>query len=481
MKKFVVFGVLLLVLMSVSLVAAEPNTLPGSGWNSGQQIQNVGAADAQVILTVYDAAGAGTSCGEQTLASGQSYTYLTDVDCAVAAGFQGSGVVSSNQPIVAAVNVNNKSGGGAAAGQYNGTDGGEVATSIAFPLVKSNHSGRTTTFYVQNASDQTNDITATFVVNGTTYTKDYADVPGYAMVVINPVDAGVPTGNGNVGSLTVVGTQPLAGTSLEHENAPAVASNLQASRAFVPSDYADTLYCPLVRYDYSGKKTTTGMQVQNVGTEDVDITVTYSVVSGSAVNPTVTISDVAPGASANFLQANDLASNTLASATVSAVASDGSGTASIAAVVNDKATASNPQRVSTYACFSGSNATDTISLPLVKEDFGGATVNTTGVQVQNVGTADATVTLTFVTSNGDTIVVTHTDPIGPGESKTFYRVANGGTTNITVVTGSLTDLDATNNGVVITSDGEPIVAIANESSIGGTLLQDTKNYEGFNQ
>lgn len=481
MKKYMVLGVLLLILISVSLVVADANTLPGSGWNSGQQIQNVGSGDATVLLTVYSETGTSASCGEQTIGAGESYTYLTDVDCAVAAGFQGSGVVSSDQPIVAAVNVNNKSGGGAASGQYVGTDGGNVATTIAFPLIKSNHAGRTTTLYVQNASDQTNDITATFTVAGVEYPKIYSDVPAYAMVVINPVDAGVPEGTGNYGSLTVTGTQPLAGTSLEHENAPALASNLQASRAFVPSDYADTLYCPLVRYDYGGKKTTTGLQVQNVGTEDIDITVTYSLVSGSINNPTVSAENVAPGDSANFLQASDFASNTLASATVTAVASDGSGDALIAAVVNDKATASSPQRVTTYACFSGNSATDTISLPLVKEDFGGASVNTTGIQVQNVGAADATVTLTYINQDGETVVLSHTDPIGPGESKTFYRVANSGTANLTVVSGTLSNLNVSNNGVVITSDGESIVAIANESTIGGSLIQDTKNYEGFNR
>ncbi|PIE81837.1 MAG: hypothetical protein CSA11_02915 [Chloroflexi bacterium] len=474
MKKFVIFAVLIMLLIGSALVMAQSG-LPGSGFKSGQQVQNTGSTDATIVLTAYDESGVATSCGSHTVAPGGSYTYLTDIDCPVDAGFQGSAVVSSDQPIAAITNVNNK-GTGAAAGQYTGTDGTAIADTIAFPLFKSDHSNRTTTFYIQNASGDANDIEATFTMNGTEYDTSFSNVPAYAMVVFSPADAGVPTGNGNIGGLVVSGTQPLAGTSLEHESSVSVASNLQASRAFVPSDYDSELACPLVRYASGGKVTTTGLQVQNVGTEDVDITVTYSIVSGSAVNTSRTINNVAPGASANFLQANDLNENTVASATVTAVASDGSGDVALAAIVNDKATATTPQRVTTYACFGVNNATDFINLPLVKETAG---INTTGIQVMNVGSANATVELTYTNNNG-TVVVTHSDPIAPGASKTFYNLANGGTANVSATSGTLESLAGTVNGVTIDGAGQEIVAIANESSLGNNNPQDTKNYEGFN-
>jgi hypothetical protein len=478
MKKFALLVVVLLLLGSVGLVSAGPNDLPGTGWTSGHQIQNVDSVSNTVVLTAYDENGASYDCGSQVLGSGQSYTYLPASDCtSMPAGFLGSAVASAVGPIAAVVNVNNKSGGGAASGQYNGTDGGAVATNIAFPLVKNDHSGRTTTFYVQNASGNTNTISAAFVVNGTTYNKSYPSVPANAMVVVNPSDAGVPAGNGNVGSLNVTGTGPIAGTSLEHETAPSVANNLQASRAFTPSDYGDTLYCPLVRYNFGGKLTTTGLQIQNVSGSSQTVNVTYTVVAGPSGAGTVIgpVSQViAAGASGNFLQSSDLQAGDLASAVVE-------GTGNLAAIVNDKATASNPQRVTTYACFAGDNATSTVNMPLAKEDFGGSVVNTTGIQVQNVGLANTTVTLTYVTNNGDTVAVSHTDPLAPGESKTFYRLANGGTANVVFNSGTAADLDATVSGVVITSSGsQPIVAIANESSLSGAI-QDTKNYEGFNQ
>ncbi len=474
MKKLSIIILLLMLVMAVGLVSAGPNDLPGTGWSSGQQIQNVGGASGTVNLMAYDQAGNPPyNCGDQALAPGESYTYLPDSDCpTMPAGFEGSAVASADQPIAAVVNVANKPVG-AAAGQYTGTDGSAVSTSIAFPLVKANHAGRTTTFYVQNASNSTNTISAEFKVNGVTYNNSYPNVPANAMVIINPADASVPPGTGSVGALTVTGTQPLAGTSLEHETAPSVANNMQASRAFVPSDYGDTLYCPLVRYAFGSRVTTTGIQVQNVGNVPTNITVTYSVVVGSAINSTTTQMNVAAGASANFLQQTDLNAGTLAAATITSSATD------VAAIVNDKATGTSPERVTTYACFNEANATDTISLPLVKEVFNG---NSGGIQVQNVGTGPANVTLTYNTHTGQTVVIETTSPIAAGASKTFVNLTTGGTSGINVVSGSIANLNGTVNGVTIVSDGEPIVAIANESSLASnTSPQDTKNYEGFNQ
>jgi hypothetical protein len=118
-----------------------------------------------------------------------------------------------------------------------------------------------------------------------------------------------------------------------------------------------------------------------------------------------------------------------------------------------------------------------VSLPLAKEDFFN---NTTGIQIQNVGNGPATFTLTYKTGAGDTVVISHTDPVAVGGSKTFYRVASGGTGNIQVNSGDLNDLPGTVSGVTITSN-QPIVAIANEANYNNVNAQDTKNYEGFNQ
>jgi hypothetical protein len=473
MKKLSIIVLMLLLVVSVGLVSAGPNDLPGTGWTSGQQIQNVGAASGTVNLTAYDQAGTAYNCGDQALDPGESYTYLPDNDCTgMPAGFEGSAVASADQPIAAIVNVANPSVG-KAAGQYTGTDGSAVATSIVFPLVKSNHAGRTTTFYIQNASNSTNTISAAYVVQGITYNDSFPNVPANAMVILNPADAGVPQGTGNVGALTVTGTQPIAGSSLEHETTAAVGANLQASRGFVPSDFGSDLFCPLARYQFGGLNTTTGLQVMNVsgGTETIQVTYKVSFPSPHTVGP-FTASNVPDGASANFLASDHLSPGELGAISVTAV-----GGGDLAAITNDRADNPNPKRYTTYACFAETNATSTVSLPLAKEDFFN---NTTGIQIQNVGNGPATFTLTYKTGGGNTVVISHTDPVPAGGSKTFYRVASGGTSNIQVNSGNINNLPGTVSGVTITAN-QPIVAIANEANYTGVNPQDTKNYEGFNQ
>ena len=388
------------------------------------------------------------------------------------AGFEGSAVASADQPIAAIVNVANPSVG-SAAGQYTGTDGADVSTSIVFPLVKSNHAGRTTTFYIQNASNSTNTITANFVVAGIPYNNSYPSVPANAMVIVNPVDAGVPTGNGQVGALTVTGTQPVAGSSLEHEHTAAVAVNLQASRGFVPTDFGPDLFCPLARYGFGALNATSGLQVMNVsgGQESIQVTYKVSFPAPRTVGP-ITVNNVPNGASANFLASDHLNPGELGAISVTSV-----GGGDLAAITNDRADAPNPKRFTTYACFADANTTTTISLPLVKEEFFN---NTTGIQIQNVGNGPATFTLTYKTGQGNTVVISHSDAVPVGASKTFFRVASGGTANILVNSGNINNLPGTVSGVTITSN-QPIVAMANEANYNGVNPQDTKNYEGFNQ
>ncbi len=476
-KTLTVFALLVVVLVSVSLVAAQ-GQLPGSGWKSGQQIQNVGNANASIVFQAYDTSGNPFACGSDTVAPGASTNVLTDLDCPVPAGFVGSAVVSADQPIAAIVNVNNRPTG-TAAGQYRGTDGADVNTNIAFPLVKNDFGGRTTTFYVQNANIGTNNINATFRVGANTYPKSFPNVPGNAMVIISPADAGVPAGS--VGSLTVTGSQALAGTSLEHEASAAVAQNLQASKAFTPNDYDDVAYCPLVRNAHTANNQTTGIQAQNVGgaAQTIRVDYSYSVGGGALQTKTVTSPSLAIGESYTFFGGD--ATNGLPAGAIGSAKVTGVGGGNIAVVVNDRGFASvNPNRVTTYACFAAAGASQDVVLPLYKEYFGG---NTTGIQIQNVGNSPATVEVTYQPTGGSPVTFTHSTPIGAGASVTFFGVsALTSPSGITVVGGG--NAAALNNsfGGVVISANQPIVAIGNESSSAPNPSgQDTKNYEGFNQ
>jgi len=466
MKKVLPILVLALVLL---VVAGGVFALPGSGWKSGQQVQNVGGSSGQIVLTAYDQSGTSFDCGTETVGPGASVTYLTDVDCPVPAGFLGSAVVSADQPIAAIVNVNNR-GTGLAAGQYQGTDGADVATEINFPLVKANHFGRTTTFYIQNASQSPNDISAVFSVNGMTYNFNKTGVPANAMVVIGPGDAGVPAGDNQVGSLVVTGTQPLAGSSLEHETSAPVGENLQASKAFTAADGASEVYCPLYRKNHTAKGQTTGAQVQNVGGAAVNVQFTFNSDKGT-YGPYA--ANIAPGASHTFYAGSlaGIADGALGSATISAPGG------SVVAVVNDRGVESGKTRVTTYACF-GSGGTE-VNIPLAKEFAGG---NTTGIQVQNIGGAATKVKLEYKSTNNQTLVVESKNAISPDTSITSWGISNYPDAQWNVISGTPANMIGTVNGVVATGTAD-LAVIANESSSGlhGTASdQDTKNYEGFN-
>jgi hypothetical protein len=290
-----------------------------------------------------------------------------------------------------------------------------------------------------------------------------------------------------IGSLVITGTQYLAGISLEHPTDEPMVNSLQASRAFVPDDYGFTVHCPLLRHGWSwnAARTTSGLQVQNVGDSTTTITVEYTIVAGNGIltGTTHTRSDIAPGESANFLQGNHFYTDTLASAVITSSPSE-----ELVAVVNDRADGTNPKRFLTYACFSDDNTTTTISLPLVKEQFHG---NTSGIQVQNTGTISTHVILTYTTDTNLTFVISTTSPIDAGASKTFYNLTGGGTTGISITyispATSINDLIKTVSGVIVVSkpwngnNAQPIVAMAIESSVGGNPdPQDSKAYEGVN-
>lgn len=472
LKRITIPALVALILLTVAAVAAQ-TTPPGTGWTTGMQFQNVGEDDAEVRLYLYTPQGQSIDCGARTAAPGGSVNYLVDTHCTIPGQFGGSAVVESNQPLRGIVHVNN-GGVGLAGGIYNGTTMDEVAETLLFPLVKHDHAGRTTTFHIQNAGDAAASVTATFRVAGATYTKQYTNIPPNAMVVVTPGDAGVPAGQGQVGSLTVTGSEKLAGTSLEHQHAAPVAQNLQASRAFTSADYDDKVYCPLFRNAHTAQNLTTGAQVQNVGAGSQTVTFTYQPRDGGSV---ITKSEnVQPGASATFYAPFlGIPPGSVGSVTIT-------GQDNIVAVVNDEGSENGVRRTTTYACFAAKKATPRVVLPLYKEYWIG---NTSGIQIQNVAEngAPADITITYIATNtGARATLKPGLTVPAGGSTTFFGVSQGiFPPTMTTVSGNRAALWNTYGSVIIESN-TPIVAIANESGFGPNASgQDSKNYEGFNQ
>ncbi len=455
---------------------------PGVGWKVGIQVQNGGGSAAPIALTAYDAVGKSLSCGTVDTPPGHSANFLSYRECALPHPPLGSGVLSADgQPLSSIVMLSNNDfqGSGFAGASYTGTSEEVTSTRLFFPLVKQDHNSRTTAFSVQNVSDKSNDISAVFRVNGQEYTRQYKNIPAFTSIIITPADASVPGGFGQVGSLTVTGTQALAGGSLEHNQDVAMAENLQASTAFVADDSDRTLFCPLVRNGHTSKGLTSGVQVQNINFVTNNVKFIYtSVDGGTRVTRSKTI---APGASATFYAPSEgVPDGSLGSVTLE-------GDNDIVAVVNERGVLTNGRAIlTTYACFGVQSTTDSILIPLYKEFYKG---NTTGIQIQNVSGdgQSATVTLEYQVSgpgsSSGQATFSHKTPVVDGASITFWGVSDlNEHSDLFATGGDPSSLMGTYGSVVIKSD-QPVVAIVNEATYGlnGTASnQDSKNYEGFN-
>jgi hypothetical protein len=474
------FAIVLAFSLAASLASAvvAQTGIPGSGWWTGEQIQNVGTATATIVVTAYDKNGALTYTTSQTATVGSTIGLIPSNFPGMPAGFIGSAVVSSDQPIKAVVNVANVPSspygiaGGKAQALYQGTE--VVDTKLYFPMVKNNRFSKSTAFYIQNAGSTAASVTAVYKMDtGGTYTHTVASVEPNKMVLINPSDAGVPTtggagGRDNIGSLTVSSAQPLAGTVFEYTNNENPATVLAGTRGFTAADFDTKAYAPIIKNARFGRFT--GIQVQNASAGPIDVTIRYigsaGVCAGSVY--TDTASGIAAGASRTFNQTTGqttLPSDCAASATVIA-------TGNFIATVNESTTSSPPTAAITYSAIPDKAATTKVSVPQFKDRRFGAT---SGLQIQNVGGATATnIVSTFSCRGGATFTaVSVARSAASGGSIQWYQPFS----NPALFSTPFSSMNVV-CGVTITAD-QPIVAINNETATTAGAFDDN-NYEGFN-
>jgi hypothetical protein len=343
---------------------------------------------------------------------------------------------------------------GRAAAIYSGVDGANASTSLSFPLAKNNHFNKTTTFYLQNAGTAATTVAVTFTFNGTPYPYNTPSMNPGQMVAVDPGMAGVPSGNGNVGAMTLTSAQPIAGAMLEHEHSASVGTVLQGSSGFAPAELGQVAYCPTIKKAYFGRSS--GLQVQNAHNAAQTVTVTFIASNGTEyVSTDPDLVNLAPGASTTLLDDPILpASGVLVAATIEGASGP------VAAIVNESQLPLPPgvaQTSTTYNCQSANTASTTLSYPAYKEGWFG---RTTAIQIQNVGGANATNVVLKFTDNLGNVRQTNAQTVNAGASSVFLCVsANAGLWSGPSLAGS------TLSGVIVTSD-QPIIAVANEASWG---------------
>lgn len=490
-KRAFSISVVLLVSLLITVVASAQSNLPGGGWWSGQQVQNVGDDTATIIITAYDKDSTSTYEAQDSIATGASTTFMPSDFSGMPTGFQGSAVVSSDQPIVAMVNVTNREAaggalgiaGGEAAAQYQGIDGDAVANTLYFPIAKAGHYDKTTTFYIQNAGSSAISPVATFNMrNGDSHTVNLPSIDPNQMAVFSLFDAATfddgqaANSGGRVGGMSITAGGPMAGVVMEHYTSESPATVLQGTRGFTSADFDTTFHAPVIKHDRYRRFT--GIQVQNVSGGSITVTVTYRGTAGACAGGVYTdaVTGLADGASHTFVQwegSTNLIPDCAASATIV-------GTGDIVAVVNEAyrsdSVPSSGQAMVTSSAIADGAATTRLSAPNFKDD---RYSKRTGLKVMNVGSAQATnVVATFSCSGGSSFTaVTEPQTIGVGEAILFYTPSDDGTM---FTAGNPFSSNNVNCAVTITSD-QPIVGIANESVVpGDNLEQDNNNYEAFN-
>jgi hypothetical protein len=483
---------------------ADVSDIPGSGWWEASLVQNASTTDtANVVFTPVTAlggSGSGTPLSLQ-IAPGANVNVMPNLNLTLDDGFSGSAVVSSDQPIVAIGSIGNNPitslslgvTGGRAAAQYPGIGGDAVANTVAFPVVKNDYVGKTTTFYIQTV--QAGTVYATYTMNdgANTYTASATTTADGMMATFSPDDvttpSAIPTGCGAadhtcLGAAIFTSTVSLAGIYVEHNTTDDPAQILLSTRGFTPGDYSTTVVVPVVKSNWVAR--TTGIQIANVGTAASTITFTLAYQDGTdsaADGQQVVFSSVPAGSSVTFFPGDHgifggpfgggETNEFVGSATIT---SD----QPMTAIVNENdfaAPTSTKQTV--FAAFAQAAGTDTILFPLVKEFYNG---NTTGIQVMNVGDNPVTLSAAYV-FQGNSFTVDEdsgggTITVQPGAAFTFWGVTAYWSGTYDAYTGDY-------GGVTVTATGTDaaIVGIGQEAEFpaGGLGNLDTKNYEGFNQ
>jgi hypothetical protein len=489
-RKALVAALLLTMVVTGVASGQSISALPGGGWWTSAGIQNVGSGTANVVLTAYPAAAADTTTysasttipqdGSVTFLPGSTAAGTIDVSPSLPANFVGSMVLSSDQPLVAIGQVGNNqlsnpplgTPGGYASEMYRGMSAG--AATISFPTVKNNFGGKTSFFYVQaTGSDVT--VAATVKTNdGTSHTASYSIKANKSVLLsvgdFSPAIASTSCGDANtspcVGSLSVTATGGnIVGVALETDTSVQPATRVQAASMFAPTDASANIYCPVFKNNYVNRYT--GVTVQNTTGGALTVYATLTASAGGSGTYTANMS-VPAGASRTFSAQIPNVGGFPDGAYGSMVITS---TGNIIAAVNEANFNAAPFKATTYTCFADSAATQRIALPQVKENFG---PNITGVSVQNVGSADTSITAKYTCAG--TTYTANAVALAKGATFTYYNPSNP--SNPGGVTWSGTALPNGSLCAVVVTANQNIVGIAQEAMPSGSL--NTKNYEGFN-
>ncbi|MBV7329281.1 hypothetical protein KFU94_13730 [Chloroflexi bacterium TSY] len=488
------YMMLSLTLALVFAMIATPAFAQDSSWTF-TQMQNSATTAGKLTMSAYAVEGGNAqndvSSEQYDINPGAALAYhpglAPNVDSGgdriglnLAAGFEGSAVISADVTLAAVVQLGNNRSGTAgdqtnpnatATSFYQGVSSENASQTVNFPLVKHNFNGQTTRFYIQAAGSDAS-VTINYKMDdGSSYDQggtNGVSISANRMLIFSPADAGVPsecTGNlqarCNIGAATFTSSSgTIVGVVVEKPHSGTPSAFTLSTRGLTSKDQGTKLLAPIIKNNFNGA--TTGFSVQNVGTGTATVNITLKVTNSpdaSLIGQQFTDEvQIAEGAAQVFSPAQNnlggMPAGTFASATIEST----TGQNLVGAVNESKAQGATPggRAKAVYAAFNitsgSSTATSILTAPLVKERFGGIE-GTTGLVVANAGTAPTKLKATYTDANGVTRVFETRAEIEPGAANSFFQVFNNPGDKYVALSGftNFADLFATKNAVTIES------------------------------
>ena len=380
MKRFSALSFALILLLA--LTATSTFAAGAFSYNVGIQIQNLSGSEASTKIDYYNQDG--TSAGSYPLAIAANDAE-TIFPIHAASGFNGSVVISSNQPVAAISNV--LGDGGDAAASYEGASSG--GTTVLLPLLMKDNGGFNTWYNVQNVGGSPASVNVTYS-DGTTVGPVTIE-----MGAAQTFDQSAETHTLAVFSAVVTSDQPIVAAVIEENT-----KTMFAYSGFNAGSTAPVM--PLINANNGGF--VTGVQIQNAGGSSTDVTIDYTAVVGTDCSETQTIG---AGASVTFaLGAFSTGANSdcVAGATFvgSAKVTGNTNGQDLVAIVNQLG----GKKGEAYSGFDPASASDTVVLPLIMDRNGGYF---TGFNIVNAGASNTDISCSF-TGTGYTVSLINAAP-----------------------------------------------------------------------
>jgi hypothetical protein len=332
------------------------------------------------------------------------------------------------------------------------------ATTLSLPNINKANYGLNTWFNVQNVGSA--DATVNIAYAPGTCTESVTVKPNAAQTVDQSVNTCLPAGF--VGAATLTSNQPIVATAMQVQSS---GKQVIAYRGFTSN--SQTLVMPQVSSNWY--KSGTGIQIQNTGATDTNVTLTYTPSSGFPGATCTEMKTVNAGASTTFgwpqlpsgcgTQMSGVSDTTNGGFVGSAKVSGNSASMPLVAIVNQvtRGAASGDA----YQAVNPANATSKVSLPNINDRNYGLF---TGLAVANVGTQQTHIKCTFSSSS----VVAEAD-VQPGSSLTDVQL------------NKIADKYVGSAICTATGGDTKIAGIAQQTKSGAPTTSDVLFvYDGFN-